>query len=158
MFLEKPRNNFKYSWFAHNKNRIAMISAWNCLHFASIELVRSTPIKQRIVSAYRQYLAQIPEEQLPPDVRDAYAHIVRSLHGVRPLRGEDEVTASVRKMSNQEADECAMSIVTLFSQLCRSLLAQGRPSADILMLHSPEPNPPDMIQQEFEIPMLIARA
>ena len=135
-----------------------MISAWDCLHFATIELVRSTPIKQRIVSAYRQYLALMPEEQLPPDTRDAYARIMRSLRGVQPLRGEDEVTASVRKMSGQEADDCATLIVGMFAQLCRSQIAQGRPSADVVMLHSTDSYQPEQIQQEIEIPASIARA
>ena len=134
-----------------------MISAWDCLHFAAVELVRSTPIKQRIVNAYRQHLALMPEEQLSSDARESYARILRSLHQVRPLRGEDEVTASVRKMSNQEADECAASIVAMFAQLCRAQIAQGRPSADVVMLHSPESLQPEPIQQEFEIPALIAR-
>ncbi len=130
-----------------------MISAWDCLYFAAVELVRSTPIKQRIVNAYRRHLSLLPVEQLPVEVRDDYAHLMGSLHGVQPLRGEDEVTASVRKMSNQEADECAASILGIFAQLCRSQMAQGRPSAEIVMLHSPDP-----MQQEFEIPASIARA
>ena len=29
-----------------------MISAWECFHFATLELVRSTPIKQRLICAY----------------------------------------------------------------------------------------------------------
>jgi hypothetical protein len=130
-----------------------MISAWDCLYFAAVELVRSTPIKQRIVNAYRRHLSLMPVEQLPVEVRDDYAHLMGSLHGVQPLRGEDEVTASVRKMSNQEADECAASILGIFAQLCRSQMAQGRPSAEVVMLHSPDP-----MQQEFEIPASIARA
>jgi hypothetical protein len=130
-----------------------MISAWDCLYFAAVELVRSTPIKQRIVNAYRRHLSLMPVEQLPVEVRDDYAHLMRSLHGVQPLRGEDEVTASVRKMSNQAADECAASILGIFAQLCRSQMAQGRPSAEVVMLHSPDP-----MQQEFEIPASIARA
>jgi hypothetical protein len=134
-----------------------MISAWDCLHFATVELVRSTPIKQRIVHAYRQYLALIPEEQLPADARESYTRILQSLHGVQPQRGEDEVTASVRKMSNLEADECAASIVAMFAQLCRSQIAQGRPSADVVMLHSPEQLQAEPIQQEIEIPAWIAR-
>jgi hypothetical protein len=130
-----------------------MISAWDCLYFAAVELVRSTPIKQRIVNAYSRYLSLMPAEQLPVEVRDDYAHLMRSLHGVQPLRGEDEVTASVRKMSNQEADECAASILGIFAQLCRSQIAQGRRSAEVVMLHSPDP-----MQQELEIPASIARA
>lgn len=130
-----------------------MISAWDCLYFAAVELVRSTPIKQRIVNAYRRYLSLMPVEQLPVEVRDDYAHLMHGLHGVQPLRGEDEVTASVRKMSTQEADECAASILGIFAKLCRSQIAQGRPSAEVVMLHSPDP-----MQQEFEIPASIARA
>ncbi len=130
-----------------------MISAWDCLYFAAVELVRSTPIKQRIVNAYQRYLSLMPVEQLPVEVRDDYAHLMRSLHGVQPLRGEDEVTASVRKMSNHEADECAASILGIFAKLCRFQIAQGRPSAEVVMLHSPDP-----MQQEFEIPASIARA
>ena len=68
-----------------------MISAWDCLYFAAVELVRSTPIKQRIVNAYRRYLSLMPIEQLPAEIRDSYAQILHSMHGVQPLRGEDEV-------------------------------------------------------------------
>jgi hypothetical protein len=129
-----------------------MISAWDCLYFAAVELVHSTPIKQRIVNAYRRYLSLMPAEQLPVEIRENYTQILQSLHGVQPLRGEDEVTASVRKMSNQEADECAALILGIFAQLCRSQIAQGRRSAEVVMLHSPDP-----LQQEFEIPASIAR-
>ena len=141
-----------------------MISAWDCLHFATLELVRSTPIKQRIVAAYRQYLSQIPEEQLPLEIRESYARILSSLRGVTPLRGEDEVTASVRKMSNSEVDACAAQIVALFAQLCRAQVAQGRPSAEVVMLHAPEADDVDaplqreLLQADFEIPASIARA
>lgn len=38
---------------------------------------------------------------------------------VRPLRGETAVAATVRKMSLDEADECAASIVGLLDQLHR---------------------------------------
>jgi hypothetical protein len=140
-----------------------MISAWDCLHFATLELVRSTPIKQRIVAAYRQYLSQIPDEQLPLEIRDGYTRMLQTLRGVQPLRGEDEVTASVRKMSGSEADACAAQIVSMFAQLCRAQVAQGRPVADVVMLHGPDteldgPMQQELLQQEFEIPASIARA
>jgi hypothetical protein len=96
-----------------------MITAWECFHFATLELVRSTPIKQRLICAYRRHLAGIATEQLPVDIRESFAHMVRNLCGVQPLRGEDAVAASVRKMSNQEADDCAALIVELFGRMCR---------------------------------------
>ena len=54
-----------------------MISAWDCFHFATLELVRSTPIKQRLISAYRRHLALLPEDQLPGDVRESFGQVMQ---------------------------------------------------------------------------------
>ena len=105
-----------------------MVSAWECFHFATLELVRSTPIKQRLISAYRRHLAALPEDQLPSDVRESFGQVMRSLRGVQPLRGEDAVAASVRKMSNQEADDCAALIVEMYGLMCRDHVVANRPS------------------------------
>src|SRR5476651_171908 len=112
-----------------------MISAWECFHYATLELVRSTPIKQRLISAYRRHLAVLPEDQLPGDVRETFGQVMRCLRGVQPLRGEDAVAASVRKMSNQEADDCAALIVEIFGMIGRDHVAAHRSSA-VVQLHS----------------------
>jgi hypothetical protein len=127
-----------------------MISAWECFHSATLELVRSTPIKQRLVSAYRRYLAVLPEDQLPSEVRETFGHVMRVLRGVQPLPGEDAVAASVRKMSNQEADECASLIVEIFGLIGRFNVAANR-AATVVQLHSV-----DCAQAEYETPALIA--
>src|SRR5271170_5244398 len=97
-----------------------MISAWECFHFATLELVRSTPIKQRLVCAYRRHLAAVPEDEIPIEIRASFGRVMHSLRGVKPLRGEDAVAASVRKMSNQEADNCAAQIVEIFGLMCKT--------------------------------------
>jgi hypothetical protein len=127
-----------------------MISAWECFHFATLELVRSAPIKQRLICAYRRHLAVLPEDELPGEVRESFSVVMRSLQGVQPLRGEDAVAASVRKMSNQEADECAALIVEIFGLMCRVHVAPSRPSA-VVQLHSV-----DRPAADYEIPALIA--
>jgi hypothetical protein len=109
-----------------------MLSAWESLHFATLELVRSTPIKHRLVSAYRRHLAALPAEQLPAEVRQPFEHLMAA------LRGEDAVSASVRKMSNQEADDYSTQIVEIYGVTCRALLNSSRPSAAVLQLHSVE--------------------
>jgi hypothetical protein len=114
-----------------------MIAAWDCFHFATLELVRSAPIKQRLVAAYRVHLATLSEEQIPRYVRESYEQVVRWLCGVQPLRGEDAVTASVRKMSNQEADDCAALIVEIFGSLSRAQAAPAR-AATVVQLHPVE--------------------
>jgi hypothetical protein len=128
-----------------------MISAWDCFHYATLELVRSTPIKQRLISAYRRHLAVLPEDQLPSEVRESFGHVMRVLRGVQPLPGEDAVAASVRKMSNQEADECASLIVEIFGLMSRFNVVASRPAA-VVQLHSVDCAPAD-----YEIPALIAR-
>jgi len=128
-----------------------MISAWESLHFATLELARSTPIKQRLISAYRRHLITIPEDQLPSEVRESFRNVLASLSGVKPLRGEDAVAASVRKMSNQEADDCATHIVELFGVTCRLMLSSARLSASVVQLHGAEREP-----AEYEVPALIA--
>jgi hypothetical protein len=127
-----------------------MISAWECFHFATLELVRSTPIKQRLVCAYRRHLAALQEHEIPSEVREPYGQVMRSLCGVQPLRGEDAVAASVRKMSNQEADDCAALIVEIFGLMCRSHHSASR-SASVIQLHSV-----DRTADEFPAPALIA--
>jgi len=121
-----------------------MISAWESLHFATLELVRSTPIKQRLVASYRRHLTAISVEQLPGEVRASFSHMMGTLCGVQPLRGEDAVAASVRKMSIQEADDCAALIVEIFGITCRILLNAARASAEVVQLHSPEREPAEI--------------
>lgn len=128
-----------------------MVRAWESLHLATLELVRSTPIKQRLINAYRRHLSTISPEQLPPEIREPFGQLLESLRGVQPQRGEDAVTASVRKMSCQEADECATLIVELFGLLCRPHLVPNR-SAAVVQLHTVEP-----ATAEFDVEALLAR-
>ncbi|HEY0800224.1 MAG TPA: hypothetical protein VGD54_05230 [Steroidobacteraceae bacterium] len=127
-----------------------MITAWECFHFATLELVRSTPIKQRLVCAYRRYLAVLPENEIPGEVRESYSQLMRSLCGVQPLRGEDAVAASVRKMSNPEADDCAAQIVEIFGLMCKTHHNATR-SSTVVQLHAV-----DRTVDEFTVPASIA--
>jgi hypothetical protein len=127
-----------------------MITAWECFHFATLELVRSTPIKQRLICAYRRYLASVPADEIPTEARESYGQIMRSLCGVQPLRGEDAVAASVRKMSNQEADECAAQIVEIFGLMCKTQHSATR-SSTVVQLH-----PVECASEDFPAPALIA--
>jgi hypothetical protein len=113
-----------------------MSGASEKLHFAMLELVRSIPIKQRLIAAYRRHLTGLREEQLPMQVRDSFSQLMRNLAGVRPLRGEDAVAASVRKMSNQEADDCAALIVEIFGAMCRADASTAHSGAAVVQLRS----------------------
>jgi len=98
-----------------------------------------------------------PEDQLPNEVRELFGQVMKSMHGVQPQKGEDAVAASVRKMSNQEADDCAAHIVEIFGITCRELLNAGASRAEVVQLHSAErEHPAERNAADFDVPALIA--
>ena len=96
-----------------------MNTAWEQLEGAALSLARSGPIKDRLADAYRNHLALVNADELPDALREEFRACHDALTHRRPLRGEDAVRATVRKMSNQEADDVAGSVVRLFAALAR---------------------------------------
>lgn len=82
-------------------------------------LVHHSHIKQRLVEAYEKNLAGIAEDDLPIPVRRAFADLRRKMTSVAPLNGEGQICASVRKMSLEQADQCAQLMVDLCSAMIR---------------------------------------
>lgn len=104
-----------------------MSTAWEQLEGAALSLARSGPIKERLADAYRNYLALVNADELPDALREEFRACHDALTRRRPLRGEDAVRATVRKMSNQEADDVARSVVRLFAALARAETALAMP-------------------------------
>ena len=77
-------------------------------------------IKQRLMKAYEDHLDGIDEDELPESVRDAFAELRSEVHRVTPLNGEGPICASVRKMSPEEAGDCAVSVVSLYREMIRN--------------------------------------
>jgi hypothetical protein len=133
-----------------------MVKPLENLHCAALELVRSTSIKQRLISA-AHHLTPLSEDQLPNESRGSFAQLMRALAGVQPQRGEDAVVASVRKMSNQQADDCAALIVEIFGALCRAEpLTQRSPAAVSSIVQLLDRPPLDRQAEEFQVPVLSA--
>jgi hypothetical protein len=103
------------------------MTAWEQLEGAALSLARSGPIKDRLADAYRNHLALVNAEELPDALREEFRACHDALTRRRPLRGEDAVRATVRKMSNQEADDVACSVVRLFAALAREETALAKP-------------------------------
>ncbi|MFO0335534.1 MAG: hypothetical protein ACK53C_11015 [Pseudomonadota bacterium] len=89
------------------------MTAWSRLHAATLELVKSAPLKQRLASAFQNHLKGLEIQDLPPELRAEFAALAADLETVLPLPGETAVQATVRKMSAEQADRCAMRIVEL---------------------------------------------
>jgi hypothetical protein len=87
---------------------------------AALSLARSGSIKDRLTDAYRNHLALVDESELPIELVEEFRAVSYALNRERPLlRGEDTFRATVRKMSNSEADQVASSVVRLFGEISR---------------------------------------
>ena len=74
-------------------------------------------IKQRLMNAYGDHLDDIDEEELPESIRESFANLRHEMYRVTPLNGEGPICASVRKMSAEEAGDCAVSVVSLYREM-----------------------------------------
>jgi hypothetical protein len=91
---------------------------------ATVSLTRPAPIKDRLVGAYRNYLAHIDEEDLPADVCEEFRALTDTLTRTSPqVRGDDALHATVRKMSNDDAAAAASAVVRMFGAVSRASMS-----------------------------------
>lgn len=88
-------------------------------HAALLVLAGHGHVKQRLIKAYEDHLVDIHEDELPIAMKQSFADLRSEMQRVAPLNGEGPICASVRKMSLQEASECAGHIVNLYGDICR---------------------------------------
>jgi hypothetical protein len=112
--------------------------AWERLHLATAELARSGSIKERLIGAYLNHLSTLPESELPRELRDDFVEMTLAFNRVRPLPGEDAVQASIRKMSNEDADRYASRIVAMLGTVARWQMNGHVPPAAMLQLYAAE--------------------
>ena len=88
-------------------------------HAALKVLVGHGHIKQRLIKAFEENLADIHEDELPIGMKQPFADLRHEMLRVSPLNGEGAICASVRKMSLDQASDCAGRIVTLYGDMTR---------------------------------------
>ena len=76
-------------------------------------------IKQRLVKAYEENLAVIEDDDLPIAAKQSFADLRHMMSRVDPVKREGRIRASVRKMSVEEADECAHKMIDLYGDMIR---------------------------------------
>jgi hypothetical protein len=96
-----------------------MSAAWESFRRAVHELASAAPLKQRLICSYSKHLKELDSDELPSELRARFLKLSGQLTSVRPLRGESAVSATVRKMSNGEAEDAAQQIVRLFGELAQ---------------------------------------
>ena len=123
-----------------------MSTAWEQLEGAVLSLARSGAIKDRLSDAYRNHLVHLDAEELPDPWRAEFCACCSSLTRERPLRGEDAVRATVRKMSNEEAEAVAQCVVRLYGAWVRAAHEEpAQPESEALMEHTPRNTVPQVI-------------
>jgi hypothetical protein len=110
-----------------------MSSTWEQLEGAALSLVRASSIKERLADAFRSHLSQVDVEELPDTLRAQFRACHDALIRERPQPGEEAVRATVRKMSNQEADEVAANVVRLYAAYVREITRGEAPSANAIL-------------------------
>jgi hypothetical protein len=127
-----------------------MDGAWQRFRAAALMLARSGTVKERLQAAYRLQLADLDSAQLPTDVRRDFESLRSALTREKPMRGEDAVAATIRKLSSREADELAASLIEIFASYSRVLDAEpvrpapavlAQPSAQVIPLFALEARP-----------------
>jgi hypothetical protein len=119
-----------------------MSRVYDRLESATLLLARAGAIKDRLTGAWRQCLANIDTEDVPRDLRLQFLELSKAMQRERPLRGEDAVRATIRKMSNEEAEAQAALIVRMFCRMTRQqeleLPMPSQASAAVVQLFAAE--------------------
>lgn len=116
-----------------------MLTTWEKFHSATVELAGAGPIKRRLFGAYVNHLSMLDSEQLPKEIREDFSSFTRAMRAVRPLPGEDAVRATVRKMSDDDANRCAVQIVNMLGTVSRVQMNLRSPqTASVVQLYAAE--------------------
>ena len=119
-----------------------MSRVYDRLEAATLLLARAGAIKDRLNSAWRQCLASIEPDDVPRELRLQFLELGQAMQRERPLRGEDAVRATIRKMSNEEAEGHSALIVRMFCRMTRQqeleLPMPSQQSAAVVQLFAAE--------------------
>jgi hypothetical protein len=101
-----------------------MSSAWEHFFAAAAILASAGSIKHRLTEAYRTQLAELDQDDLPKEIREEFSSLSTCMSCVRPMRGETAIQATVRKMSDQEAGNVALRIISMLGVIARQQSVQ----------------------------------
>lgn len=104
----------------NNKNGGPMCQFTDRFYSAVRTLAGDGAVKPRLLSAYRDHLQSLPDNDVPESIRASFESLRLAMKAAQPIGSECEVVASVRKMSAGDAAGLAAGIVAMFSELVRA--------------------------------------
>lgn len=90
------------------------------LQRATLRLSQEGSMKDRLIEAYTEHLADIDPSRLPECMRADFQSLHTAMHGAMSLPRECVIRASVRKMSSAEVRTYAALVVRAFAALARA--------------------------------------
>ena len=90
-------------------------------------LIGHGALKDRLALAYSDCLEQLDEHELPDEVQDEFSQMTQAMHRARALPGDNIVRASIRKLSNEEAQRYAALVVRIYGLQMADLAAARAP-------------------------------
>ena len=109
-----------------------MPTTLDILQSATVCLAQSGTVKERLGQAFQRHLAALEPEDLPVALRAGFLELCVAMRSVKPLPRENPVTASIRKMSMEEASRHAVFVVRMLgtvAALGESALPPATPAA-----------------------------
>jgi hypothetical protein len=95
-----------------------MAATWDVFDRAVRVLVGAGPVKQRLIDAWREHLAVLPDKDLPEALRARLATVRAAMHVAHAAGGMSAPEVSVRKMADQDAAGHAVRILEIYALLC----------------------------------------
>lgn len=84
------------------------------LEAAVTALAAHGALKDRLAAAWCSHLDAIDVQDLPLEAQQDFSELSKSMHAARVLPGDNVVRASVRKLSNEDAERFAALIVRMY--------------------------------------------
>ncbi len=78
-------------------------------------------VKSRLLKAFEENLAGIPEDELPGDLKQEFCALKSCMTAIKPMRDEGPASATVRKMSASDASDCAVQVVSMYGEMLKRL-------------------------------------
>ena len=88
-------------------------------------------LKDRLALAYSKYLEHLEQQELPEATQREFAELSLAMHRARALPGDTIVRASIRKLSNEEAQRYASLAVRMYGLHMADLAAAQAPTHSI---------------------------
>jgi len=120
-----------------------MSTTWEKFQAATLALTSAGSIKERLDEAYRTYLAYVREDDVPKECREELKALHVAIRREQPIsHREDCVRATIRKLSNDEAERMAAAVVRIFCSMPmpRTLptLVRNNAPAQVIPLYAEE--------------------